>query len=48
MSTCVVDVATALVDPVAIGVTGHDDAFKVSAYEKCYTKCFDNDKNLVK
>ena len=48
MSTCVVDVATALVDPVATGVTGQDDAYKISAVEKSYTKWFDNDKKLVK
>ena len=40
MSTCVAEAATSLVEPVATGVTGHDDAYKISAYEKSYyTKC---------
>ena len=29
MSACVAEAATALVDPVAIGVTGQDDAYKI-------------------
>ena len=33
MYACVVEDATALVDPVAIGVTGQDDAYKISADE---------------
>ena len=48
MSACVVEAATVLVEPVAIDVTGQDDAYKISAYEKYYTKCFDNDKKSVK
>ena len=35
-------------EPVEIGVTGQDDAYKISADENFYTKCFDNDKNSVK
>ena len=48
MSACVVEVATASVDPVATGVTGQDYAYKIFADEKYYTKCFDNDKKSVK
>ena len=48
MSACVAEAAIALVEPVATGVTGHDDAYKISADEKTYTKYFDNDKKLVK
>lgn len=48
MSACVAEAATALVEPVATGVTGQDDAYKISADEKSYTKCFDNDKKSVK
>ena len=48
MSTCVAEAATALVEPVATDVTGHDDAYKIYAHEKYYTKCFHNDKSLVK
>ena len=48
MSTCVAEAATALVETVATGVTGHDDAYKISVDENSYTKCFDNDKKLVK
>ena len=48
MSTCVAEAVTALVEPVATGVTGHDDAYKISADEISYTKCFDNDKKSVK
>ena len=48
MSACVAKAATALVEPVATGVTGQDDAYKISADEKPYTKCFDNDKNSAK
>ena len=44
MSACVAEAATALVEPVAIGMTGQDDAYKIFADEKCYNKCFDNDK----
>ena len=47
MSACV-EAATALVEPVETGVTGQNDAYKVSADEKYYTKCFDNDKKPVK
>ena len=46
MYACVVKDATALVDLVAIGVTRQDDAYKISANEKSYTKCFDNDSQL--
>ena len=48
MSACVAEAATALVEPVAIGMTGQDDAYKIFADEKSYNKCFDNDKNSVK
>ena len=48
MSACVGEDATALVEPVATGVTRQDDAYKISTDEKYYTKCFDNDKNSVK
>ena len=33
MYACVAEAATALVEPVAIGVTGQDDAYKISANE---------------
>ena len=48
MSTCVAEARTALEEPVATSVTGQDDAYKISADEKSYTKCFDNDKKSVK
>ena len=48
MSACVAEAATALVEPVETGVTGQDDAYNISIDEKYYTKCFDNDKKLVK
>ena len=48
MSACVVEDATALVEPVATGVTRQDDAYTISAVEKYYTKCFDNDKKSIK
>ena len=48
MSTCVAEAATDLVEPVASGVTGQDDAQNISTVEKSYTKFFDNDKNSVK
>ena len=48
MSTCVAEVATALVEPAATGVTGQDDAYKISVDGISYTKCFDNDKKSVK
>ena len=48
MFACVVEVATTLVEPVETGVTGHDDAYKISAVEKSYTKFFDNENNSVK
>ena len=48
MSTCVAVAATALVELVATGVTGQDDAFTIFAVEKYYTKFFDNDKKSVK
>ena len=48
MSACVAEATTALVEPVEIGVAGQDDAQNISADEKYYTKCFDNDKKLVK
>ena len=35
-------------DPVATIVTGQDDAYNIYVDEKYYTKCFDNDKKLVK
>ena len=47
MFACV-EAATSLVEPVEIGVTGHNDAYNISADEKSYTKFFDNDKKLVK
>ena len=34
-------------EPLGTGVTGQDDAYKISADEKSYTKCFDNDKKSV-
>ena len=48
MSTSVAEAVTALVEPVEVGVTGQDDASKISSDENFYTKCFDNDKKLVK
>ena len=48
MSTCVSEDATALVEPVATSVSGQDDAYKISADENSYTKCFDNDNKSVK
>ena len=48
MYACVLEVAIALVDPVETSVIGQDDAYKISADEKYYTKCFDNDKKSVK
>ena len=48
MSPCVAKATTALVDPVEIGVTRQDDTYKISADEKSYTKCFNNDKKTVK
>ena len=44
MFACVAKATTALVEPVATGVTGQDDPYKISAEEKYYTKLFDNDK----
>ena len=48
MSACVAEATTALVEPMATGVTIHDDAYKIFADEKSYTKCFDNKKKSVK
>ena len=48
MSACVAEAANALVELVETGVTRQDDAYKIFAIEKYYTKCFDNDKKLVK
>ena len=48
MYACVAEDATALVEPVETGVTGQDDAYKIYADEKYYTKFFDNDKKSVK
>ena len=48
MSACVAEAATALVVPMATGVTWQDDAYKISADEESYTKCFDNNKKSVK
>ena len=48
MSACVAKATTALVELVAAGVTGQDDAYNISTVEKYYTKCFDNDKKSVK
>ena len=48
MSACVAEAATALVELEATSVTGQDDAYKISAYENYYAKCFDNDKNSIK
>ena len=47
MSACV-EATTALVEPVATGVTGQNDAYKISADEKYYTKFLGNDKKSVK
>ena len=43
MSGFVAEVANDLLEPVATGVTGHNDAYKISVDERYYTKCFDND-----
>ena len=48
MFACVAEAVTALVEPVATGVTGQDDAYKISADERSYTKLFDNGKKSVK
>ena len=48
MHACVAEAATTLVEPVETGVTQQDDAYKISADEKSYTKFLDNDKKLVK
>ena len=48
MSTCAAEAATTLVEPVPTGVTGQDDAYKISTDEKSYTNCFDNDKKSIK
>ena len=48
MFACVTEATTALVEPMVIGVSGQDDAYMISANEKSYTKCFDNDKKSVK
>ena len=48
MSACVAEAAIPLVDLVATSVTRQDDAYNISADEKYYTKCFDNDKKSVK
>ena len=39
MSACVAEAATPLLEPMATGVTGHDDAYKISTDEKSYTEC---------
>ena len=44
MSPCVAENEIALVEPVETGATGQDDAYNISADEKSYTKCFDNEK----
>ena len=48
MYACVVEATTALVEPMETGVIRKDDAYKIYGDEKSYTKCFDNDKKLVK
>ena len=48
MSTCAAEAVTTLVEPVETGVTSQDDAYKIYADGKSYTKWFDNDKKLVK
>ena len=48
MFECVVEAATALVEPMETHVTGQDDAYKIFVDEISYTKWFDNDKKLVK
>ena len=48
MSACVAEVAIALVEPVATSMTRQNDAYNISADEKYYTKCIDNDKKSVK
>ena len=48
MSACVVEAATTLVEPVATGVIGQDDAYKISIDEIFFTKCFHTDKKTVK
>ena len=47
MFACV-EAVTALVEPVATGVTGKNDAYNISADGKSYTKFLDNDKKSVK
>ena len=47
MSACV-EATTALVELVATSVTRQNDAYKISADEKSYTKFLDNDKSSVK
>ena len=48
MSACVAEVANVLFKPVETSVTRQNDAYKISADEKYYTKCFNNYKKLVK
>ena len=48
MSACAAEATIALVEPVATGVTGQNDAYKISVHEKYYTKFFDNDKKSIK
>ena len=47
MSACV-EAATALVELVATGVTGKNNAYKIYVDEKYYTKFLDNYKKSVK
>lgn len=48
MSACVAEAATASVEPMTTVVAGQDDACGISADERPYTKCFENDKKAVK
>ena len=48
MYACVAEATTALVELVATGVTGQDDAYKISIDEIFFTKCFHTDKKTIK
>ena len=47
MYACVVEDATALVDPVAIGVTGQDDVYKISADENIIINALINTRSQL-
>ena len=48
MYACVVEATIALVELVATGVTGQSDAYKISADEKSYTKCFETTRSQLR